>query len=63
MIDLREAYNTWRVEANEFEKEEGQDVWHCSNPACIENFSEFVGYTVTFDEMFILERDWNALNW
>lgn len=62
MTMLEKLYNEWRIAANEFEAEEREDAWDCGLQVVRNNFSEFIGCEITFEEMHKLEKKWNLYN-
>lgn len=60
--ELKEKYNEWRIQANSFFEEEGTNAYDCGNCDVRENFSEFVGKEVDFEDMLELERVWDYEN-
>lgn len=62
MMNLKQKYNEWRLIANGFIEEEGQKAYDCGEPSVQENFSEFVGREVNYEEMLELEQEWNKEN-
>lgn len=59
---LSDEYDKWRKIANGFIKNEGKLSYDCGEAAVRENFSEFVGREISFEEMLELEKEWEEEN-
>lgn len=58
MKTLRQLYKEWREIANQFYEEEGEKAYDCGEETARLDFSSYVGFQVSFNEMYDLEQEY-----